>query len=164
MIHHHHGALVPLVRLCHHYCAVVVDHALVYRYLNFVADRLDLRKDIEFNTQVWASLIWPTSSSSRCAAAFSVSLLLRAALPAQVKAASFDEDTSTWDVTVACGKRYRANYVVAAMGCLSTANVPDIKGLDDFQGEWYALTLEPRFQAPDSGKAHLLSTVPRNLG
>ena len=30
-----------------------------------------------------------------------------------------------------------ATYLVTAVGCLSTANVPDIPGLKDFRGKWY---------------------------
>ncbi|MFP6639264.1 MAG: NAD(P)/FAD-dependent oxidoreductase, partial [Myxococcota bacterium] len=76
----------------------------ILRYLNFVTDRLDLRRDIQFETRVTS--------------------------------ATFDEENNRWEVCMDSGQRMTARYLIAAVGCLSAANVPDIKGLDDFRGEW----------------------------
>ena len=35
------------------------------------------------------------------------------------------------------GGRWTCRWLVTAVGCLSSANVPDIPGLDAFDGEWY---------------------------
>jgi cation diffusion facilitator CzcD-associated flavoprotein CzcO len=77
----------------------------ILRYLNYVADKLDLRRDIQFNTRVTAAL--------------------------------FNEETGRWEVETADGDRVSARFFISAVGCLSTAQIPDIKGLDDFAGKWY---------------------------
>jgi len=56
---------------------------------------------------------------------------------ARVVAACYDEGENLWEVTTAAGERYRATYLVSAVGCLSSANVPAIPGLESFAGRWY---------------------------
>ena len=58
-------------------------------------------------------------------------------LGTRVSSATFNKETHRWDVITEAGERFSAQYVVGAVGCLSTANVPQIKGLDGFNGEWY---------------------------
>jgi len=77
----------------------------ILRYLNHVADRFDLRRDIRFDTRVVS--------------------------------ASRDEAANRWIVDTASGERYTATFLVTAVGCLSTANVPDIPGLETFAGACY---------------------------
>jgi len=77
----------------------------ILRYLNYVADKLDLRRDIQFNTRVTSAL--------------------------------FDEETGRWEVETADGDHVSARFFISAVGCLSTAQIPAIKGLDDFAGKWY---------------------------
>ncbi|MBK1657511.1 flavin-containing monooxygenase [Paracraurococcus ruber] len=77
----------------------------ILRYLNWVADRLDLKRDIRFDTRVTAC--------------------------------TYDAAANLWRVTTEAGETLTATYLIAAVGCLSTANVPKIPGLEDFQGRWY---------------------------
>ncbi|GAA0579725.1 NAD(P)/FAD-dependent oxidoreductase [Craurococcus roseus] len=77
----------------------------ILRYLNHVADRFDLRRDIRFGTRV--------------------------------SAARHDEAENLWRVTTEAGESFAARFLITAVGCLSTANVPNIPGLDEFKGEWY---------------------------
>ena len=77
----------------------------ILRYLNFVADRFDLKRNIQFNTRV--------------------------------SAAHYDEEANIWRVTTQSGEAYTTQFLVSAVGCLSTANVPKIPGLDGFKGRWY---------------------------
>ncbi len=77
----------------------------VLRYLNHVADRFDLRRDIR--------------------------------LDCRVKSARFDEVENLWRVETDAGERYAARFLITAVGCLSSANIPDIPGLDGFKGDWY---------------------------
>ncbi len=77
----------------------------IMRYLNHVADKFDLKRDIRFNTKV--------------------------------ESAHYDEKANVWRVTTAIGETCTAQFLITAVGCLSTANVPDIPGLDAFQGKWY---------------------------
>ncbi len=51
--------------------------------------------------------------------------------------AHYDETANRWRVETDTGDRYTATYLVAAVGCLSSANIPDISGLADFAGKWY---------------------------
>ena len=66
------------------------------RYLEHVADRFDLRKDIQLETSVTAAV--------------------------------FDEESGRWIVTTSDGARHTAAFCVMATGCLSTSQVPTIRG------------------------------------
>ena len=79
--------------------------AEIMRYLNHVADKFDLKKDIRFGTRV--------------------------------ESAHYDEATNRWQVTTDSSDVLTAQFLITAVGCLSTANVPDISGLDGFKGKWY---------------------------
>ena len=81
------------------------EHPEIRRYLNFVADRLDLRRDVQLETTVTA--------------------------------ASFDDATNLWTVHTTGGDVFHATFLITAVGCLSTANVPRFKGLETFKGQWY---------------------------
>lgn len=54
-----------------------------------------------------------------------------------VQTAEFDEDNHRWQVQCNEGTRYNARFLITAVGCLSTANIPEIEGLDEFAGHWY---------------------------
>ena len=90
----------------------------ILRYAQHVAERYDLYRDIQFNTKVTK--------------------------------AAFDDDTSCWHVSSAPAVDHidhnnapdaddtdhvTAQYLITAVGCLSSSNVPDIAGIDTFQGE-----------------------------
>ena len=77
----------------------------ILRYLNHVADRFDLRRDIELNTRV--------------------------------RSARYDDATNRWTVSTETHDTFRCTYLITAVGCLSSANVPKIDGLNDFEGDWY---------------------------
>jgi cation diffusion facilitator CzcD-associated flavoprotein CzcO len=94
--------------------------AEILRYLNHVAARFDLRRDIRFG--------------------------------ARVTAARYDEAANRWEVATEAGERYRARYLVAAVGCLSAANVPQIPGLESFAGRWHHTGEWPREGVDFSGK------------
>ncbi|HYI81831.1 MAG TPA: NAD(P)/FAD-dependent oxidoreductase [Acetobacteraceae bacterium] len=84
----------------------------ILRYLNHVADRFDLRRDIRLGTRVTA--------------------------------ARYDEAANRWQVETATGEQFTAQFLITAVGCLSTANVPDIPGLETFAGHWYHTGQWPR--------------------
>ncbi|MQA00863.1 MAG: NAD(P)-binding protein [Dehalococcoidia bacterium] len=77
----------------------------ILSYLNHVADRFDLRRDIQFSTRVTSAL--------------------------------FREADNRWEIETDQGDRVSAQFLITAIGCISASNVPDIKGLDSFEGEWY---------------------------
>ncbi|HVY04930.1 MAG TPA: NAD(P)/FAD-dependent oxidoreductase [Burkholderiales bacterium] len=77
----------------------------IMRYLNHVADKFDLKRDIRFNTKV--------------------------------ESATWDDAASRWRVTTDAGETLSAQFLITAVGCLSTANIPNIPGLENFRGKWY---------------------------
>nr|WP_294506844.1 NAD(P)/FAD-dependent oxidoreductase [uncultured Rhodopila sp.] len=77
----------------------------IMRYLNHVADRFDLKRDIRFNTRV--------------------------------ASAHYNEAANRWHVRTEAGEEFTATFLITAVGCLSTANVPNIPGLETFAGRWY---------------------------
>src|SRR3989442_1534089 len=77
----------------------------ILRYINHVADRFDLRRDVQLETRVTAAV--------------------------------FDEATSRWAIETDRGDRVSAQFCIMATGCLSSAQVPKIPGLETFGGQWY---------------------------
>jgi cyclohexanone monooxygenase len=77
----------------------------ILRYANHVADRFDLRRDIQFDTRVTE--------------------------------AHFDADSRRWAIRTDRGDHVSARFCVMAAGCLSTARVADIPGIDQFTGKTY---------------------------
>jgi cyclohexanone monooxygenase len=77
----------------------------ILRYLNHVAERFDLKRDIQFETRVTS--------------------------------ATFDETANCWTIVTDRGDRVSAKFCVMATGCLSTAKVPDFKGIETFRGKTY---------------------------
>ena len=55
----------------------------------------------------------------------------------RIVGADFDEADARWTVRTQHGDTIRPRYVVMATGCLSTARVPDFKGLSSFKGKTY---------------------------
>ena len=90
------------------------------RYLNHVADKFHLPRDIQFRSRV--------------------------------KAAIWDEDRQAWDIALEDGARYRARYLVTAVGPLSAPTLPRIPGVEDFQGEAYHTGLWPKHPVSFAGK------------
>ena len=77
----------------------------ILRYANHVADRFDLRRDMQFDTRVTE--------------------------------AAFDRATHRWTVRTDRGDVVSARHCVMATGCLSTARVPDVPGIERFAGKTY---------------------------
>jgi cation diffusion facilitator CzcD-associated flavoprotein CzcO len=96
------------------------EHPEIRRYFDFVADRLDLRRDVQLSTEV--------------------------------AGARFDEARNLWVIETKAGERFEARFFVAAVGCLSTANVPKIPGLETFAGEWYHTGAWPHQGVDFTGK------------
>jgi len=92
----------------------------ILSYLNHVADRFDLRRDIQLGTRVIG--------------------------------ASFDESTESWEVRTEAGEPVTARFLISAVGCLSAANIPEIKGLDAFEGDWYHTAAWPQQGVEFGGK------------
>src|SRR5438045_592466 len=74
--------------------AVQAEHQ---RYLNHVADKFDLRRDIQFNSRV--------------------------------AAASYYEETRSWDVALEDGRRYSTRVLITHIALLTAATMPRIAGV-----------------------------------
>ena len=94
--------------------------AEIMRYLNHVADRFDLKRDIRFDTRVIA--------------------------------AHYDQERNIWHVSTGSGDQFKTRFLITAVGCLSSANVPKIPGLDSFEGDWYHTGQWPHDGVDFSGK------------
>jgi cyclohexanone monooxygenase len=81
------------------------EQSAVLDYLEHVADRFDLRRDIQFET-------W-------------------------VEDVRYDEAAQRWTVDTSTGVRASSQFLICAVGALSTANMPDIPGIHEFAGECY---------------------------
>ncbi|MEM7542223.1 MAG: NAD(P)/FAD-dependent oxidoreductase [Pseudomonadota bacterium] len=76
------------------------------RYLNFVADKFELRRDIQFETRV--------------------------------AGAHYHGDARIWTVETEDGEKFNCRYFLLATGVLSAPFIPEIEGLDDYQGQsWH---------------------------
>ena len=91
----------------------------ILRYANHVAERFDLRRDIEFDTEVLG--------------------------------ASFDEVAQSWRLELDTGHSVSARFCIMATGCLSSTNVPDLPGLDGFEGPTYHTGRWPKEPVDFSG-------------
>ncbi len=70
----------------------------------------------------------------------------------RVTAATYHEDGPRWRVETDLGQLFSSRFVVMATGCLSSANVPDIPGLDSFAGPVYHTGHWPHEGVDFSGK------------
>ena len=92
----------------------------ILRYAQHVADRFDLRRDIEFNTRV--------------------------------QSADFDDNSVRWTITTDTGIVVSAQFLIMAVGCLSSTNLPDFPGRDTFTGESYHTGTWPHAGVDFAGK------------
>jgi cation diffusion facilitator CzcD-associated flavoprotein CzcO len=90
------------------------------RYLNYVADKFELRPHIR--------------------------------LGARVRSAIFDEETNRWNVETEDGRRANARYVIAATGLLSANFIPDIPGIESFEGQSFHTSRWPHEPVDFTGK------------
>tara|TARA_R110002124_G_scaffold279572_1_gene452186 strand:+ start:16096 stop:17727 length:1632 start_codon:yes stop_codon:yes gene_type:complete len=58
-------------------------------------------------------------------------------LSTKVTGATYDLARDRWTIRTDVGHTIEAQFLVTAVGCLSTANIPDIPGLEAFEGDWY---------------------------
>jgi cyclohexanone monooxygenase len=77
----------------------------ILAYANHVADRFDLRKDIEFETSVDRA-VW-------------------------------DDSAQRWSITTSSGETLTTQFYVMATGCLSVSKLPEIPGVEQFEGPTY---------------------------
>jgi cation diffusion facilitator CzcD-associated flavoprotein CzcO len=90
------------------------------RYLNHVADKFDLRRDIQFSSTV--------------------------------AAAHYQDDTRAWDVVLQDGSRFRARFLITAIGPLSAPTLPRIEGVESFQGQSFHTARWPHEPVDFTGK------------
>ena len=81
-------------------------------YLQYVASKFDLQKDIKFGSDV--------------------------------ESAAYLERHKSWKITLANGMAYTTRILVTAMGVLSEPTLPDIDGIDSFQGDSFHTARWPK--------------------
>ncbi|HZW41213.1 MAG TPA: NAD(P)/FAD-dependent oxidoreductase [Agromyces sp.] len=77
----------------------------ILAYANHVADRFDLRKDIEFETSV--------------------------------DRAGWDDAAGLWRISTSKGETIASRFYIMASGCLSQSKLPEVDGIENFQGATY---------------------------
>ncbi|WP_205630568.1 flavin-containing monooxygenase [Pseudarthrobacter sulfonivorans] len=70
----------------------------------------------------------------------------------RVVSAVYDETDAIWVVTTEAGETTRARWVISATGGLSVPHLPEIEGLDDFQGEGHHTGAWPHTPIDFTGK------------
>lgn len=90
------------------------------RYINFLTEKFDLRKDMQFGTRI--------------------------------ESAHYQEPTNSWLLTDDAGTTYTCKYLITAMGILNEPTMPNINGVEDFQGESWHTARWPSESASLSGK------------
>ena len=70
----------------------------------------------------------------------------------RVRSAHFDENSNRWEVETDRGERYRCRFLITAIGCLSTGQIPDFRGRDRFAGEAYHTGAWPHEGVDFAGK------------
>ena len=73
-------------------------------------------------------------------------------LGTRVKTATFDEAANHWDVETEDGRRARTQHLIAAVGILSATHMPDIPGIESFEGESFHTSHWPKEPVDFSGK------------
>jgi cyclohexanone monooxygenase len=58
-------------------------------------------------------------------------------LNTRVVEAAWDDAASRWTIGTEAGESFSAQWCVMATGCLSASHVPEIPGLERFEGEWH---------------------------
>ncbi|PWC29044.1 flavin-containing monooxygenase [Teichococcus aestuarii] len=96
------------------------EHGEIRRYLDHVAAKFDLKRDIQFGTRV--------------------------------SSAEYDAAANLWRVRTEAGESFSARYLITAVGCLSSANIPKIAGLESFAGQWYHTGRWPQEDVDFTGK------------
>ena len=90
----------------------------ILRYLDHVADRFDLRKDIDLSTTVTSAVL----------------------------------QGEEWRVETDRGNIFRAKWCIMATGCLSAARLPEIAGLETFNGQKFHTGRWPKENVSFAGK------------
>jgi cation diffusion facilitator CzcD-associated flavoprotein CzcO len=90
------------------------------RYLKHVAEKFDLRRDIQFRSRVTAAI--------------------------------YQEESRSWNITLEDGSRFRARFLITAIGPLSTPTLPRIEGRDSFEGQSFHTARWPHEPVDFKGK------------
>ncbi|HEX3712039.1 MAG TPA: NAD(P)/FAD-dependent oxidoreductase [Trebonia sp.] len=73
-------------------------------------------------------------------------------LNTRVRSSTWDAAAGHWTVTTSENESVSARFFVSAAGCLSQFQVPDLPGLDEFEGPWYHTSRWPKEGVDFTGK------------
>ena len=124
----------------------------ILRYAEHVAERFDLKRHIAFDTRVQSAVFDEETSRWRVRALSGGSA--RGPAPSHERALSGGSarGLAPSHERVDSGEVLLARFCVMATGCLSSTNLPDFEGRDDFQGETYHTGRWPHREVDFSGK------------
>jgi cyclohexanone monooxygenase len=74
-------------------------------------------------------------------------------LSAVIRSAIFDQNTNKWTLTTGGNQIIKAKFCVMATGCISAARIPDLAGLDTFEGQQLHTAAWPHDGADLRGKS-----------
>lgn len=99
----------------------------ILRYIDHVADRFELRENIQLNTKIVSAHYRDSEKDS-------------------------SGTGGRWRVVTDDGETWTAAFCIMATGCLSSTNTPDIPGLDSFAGELHHTSRWPHEGVDFAGK------------
>jgi cyclohexanone monooxygenase len=97
----------------------------ILAYINHVADRFELRRDIQLETKIVSAHYCDESGHAA---------------------------EGLWEIETDGGERFTSKLFITAVGCLSSTNLPDFPGLDTFAGEVHHTSRWPHEGVDFSGK------------
>jgi cation diffusion facilitator CzcD-associated flavoprotein CzcO len=76
----------------------------------------------------------------------------------RIKTAQWQSDSYTWLLTDTNGKMYSSRFLITAMGILNDPTLPNIPGVDSFQGEAYHTSRWPSEWNFDNKRVGIIGT------
>ena len=73
-------------------------------------------------------------------------------LDTEVISATYNEKNNLWILKTKNNQTFTTKFLITAVGCISTTNIPNIKGLNKFEGEYYHTGNWPKNDVDFSGK------------
>lgn len=76
----------------------------------------------------------------------------------RIKTAYWQNDSYTWLLTDTQGKTYSSRFLITAMGILNDPTLPNIPGVESYQGEAYHTSRWPKEWSVDGKRVGIIGT------
>jgi cyclohexanone monooxygenase len=114
------------------------------RYPGARCDSESFTYNFTFSKEIFENWVWPERYSNQKVILKYLNYVVKnlnlkkdMLFSQKVVSAHYDEKNNLWNIQTNKGLKFSCKYLISALGCLSAANIPDIDGLKDFNGEWY---------------------------